>query len=260
MLTNPTPSHPTLCLQDLVVTKAKSFDENLYSWMRFIGHFFPGGGTLDNAYRVKGGTRMATELGCGTLMLGMPCAQHEGDTDFAGSRVIDILCKGKEAQRSIYVAGLLDMEPLSGLWENYLRIGLCAFDPLHEIVFVGRSRYEFDREDPFRRTCRWCGLTQTQNTSWITMPEPNPIQNQTTPVGSVDVVPPKPKPKPTKGLLGLNSDGEEIWGVTEGRERRSGGRFLSWRRDYHTDQRYLTTEEVRARTASVRTPKQATRP
>ena len=48
-----------------------------------------------------------------------------------------------------------------GLWEEYQRIGRCAFDPEHRMNF--RDWYHlarWDFKDVTHRTCNWCGLQQ----------------------------------------------------------------------------------------------------
>ena len=157
--------HATLCARDIDPLKNGSFSPNFARWMKTYGHFYRGGGTSDGLWRVKPNTRLAATVGFlpGTLMLGMPSAQHEGDQDFSGCRVLEILVAGSSAPRSCYTGAMLDLEAVPGFWEEYLRIGRCAIDPDHQESFQGNQRFEILSDGTTTiRTCRWCGHKQTQ--------------------------------------------------------------------------------------------------
>jgi len=90
------------------------------------------------------------------------------DGDFIGCQLHSILShqpgrpwpKGFcSPSRTCWITG----EPLvevPGLWEDYLRIGQCAFDPDHCWEYPPRTRYKMLEND--LRECLWCGKTFRQ--------------------------------------------------------------------------------------------------
>ena len=57
--------------------------------------------------------------------------------------------------------GTMSWTELPGLWEEYQRIGRCAFDPEHRMSFLDWYKQErWDFKSDGHRTCNWCGLQQ----------------------------------------------------------------------------------------------------
>ena len=143
--------HKTLTLRQIDPTKSASFSPNLHRWMRAKGHFFKDGGVLQTVYRVLPDTRLAREIGAGTLMLGY--AEDPTEKGFVGIRLMAALCQGVKAG-SFYHIGVAPMlEEVVGFWDAYLKVGRCAIDPAHKEGFMG-DRYSMDGDT---RTCLWCG-------------------------------------------------------------------------------------------------------
>lgn len=121
-----------------------------------------------NLYRyLKAHPRYATEAlvyrhqDDGQLWLGIiDQDKHEHEhLWFSGARLLDFLCNGVKCQTFAHpdVANHLRLVP--EFWEQYGRMGRCALDAEHSIVFIGdakRWKYEGDR-----RYCQWC-LQHTQ--------------------------------------------------------------------------------------------------
>jgi hypothetical protein len=136
-------------LKDLAPRHSASYSTNLYRWLRARGTGRREGGVLDVVYKVKEGSRVAHFMGAGTLVIGHPYNGYEGDTDVSGTRVIEVLVNGAEAERLCLVGAADSLEPVPDFWERYIKIGRCAFDPQHKEHFTGTNRCT--------KTCLWCG-------------------------------------------------------------------------------------------------------
>lgn len=161
-LTNPV-GHPTMLLKDIAPAISAAFSPNLHRWMKSRGHAYKDGGVAETVYRVLPNSRLAKEFGAGTLMIGCPYGQYEGDTDFSGSMLMAVLCNGSKATRYCYVGAMHSLEVVEGFWDSYLKVGRCAIDPEHKEHFHGGERYSVACEV---RTCLWCGV---QHQKIITM-------------------------------------------------------------------------------------------
>lgn len=152
-LTNPV-GHPTMLLKHIAPAISAAFSPNLHLWMKSRGHAYRDGGVAETVYRVLPNSRLAKEFGAGTLMIGCAYDQYEGDTDFSGSLLINVLCNGSKATRYCYPGAAPSLEIVEGFWENYLKVGRCAIDPEHKEHFHGGERYSVIDDV---RTCLWCG-------------------------------------------------------------------------------------------------------
>lgn len=158
-------AHPTLRLDDLAPGKSPSFSPNLFKYMRRRGHFFRDGGTIVDVFVIREGSRAATEMGAGTLMLGFVDGHF-----FSGVRLTEALCLGAQATSMAYAISA-SVEPLAGFWDDYLVKGRCAIDPAHAEYFIG-DRYSTAGAV---RTCLWCGAQHAKvetsrvviDTSWV---------------------------------------------------------------------------------------------
>ncbi len=148
--------HRTLRLRDLMPDKSAAFSPNLFSWMRRRAHFYKDGGVLHGVFRVKPGTPTAECFGAGTLLIGYPINGYPGDLDFAGAKLMAVLCNGARENQWCFTHITQDLEPLANFWDHYLKIGRCAIDPLHQHHFVG-DRFSVSGAV---RTCLWCGHRQ----------------------------------------------------------------------------------------------------
>ena len=73
------------------------------------------------------------------------------------------MCRDSEAMLTTTYDpdGTMSWTELAGLWEEYQRIGRCAFDPEHRMSFRDWYRQErWDFKSNGHRTCNWCGLQQ----------------------------------------------------------------------------------------------------
>lgn len=152
MITTREIGHRTLRLKQLVPSLSPAFSPNLYYWMRKKAHFYKDGGVLQTVFRVKPETRLAKELGAGTLMIGYADADGD-DNGFVGIRMMEALCLGAEAGSFYYIGMAKMLEEVDEFWEQYLKIGRCAIDPAHKESFLG-ERYSMDGNT---RSCTWCG-------------------------------------------------------------------------------------------------------
>jgi hypothetical protein len=146
--------HPTMRLKNILPSVSATFSHNLYRWMKTRGHAYSDGGVAETVYRVLPGSRLAKEFGAGTLMIGCAYDQYEGDTDFSGSLLINVLCNGSKATRYCYLGAVPSVEIVEGFWDRYLTVGRCAIDPEHKEHFQGSERYSVSGDV---RTCLWCG-------------------------------------------------------------------------------------------------------
>lgn len=146
--------HPTIKLSAIAPSNSAAFSPNLHRWMKSRGHIYRGGGFADTVYRIRPETELARVYGAGTLMIGSPYNQYEGDTDFSGSMLMAALCVGAGAGRFCYIGAMLDLDEVPGFWDRYLEVGRCAIDPDHEEFFIGGDRYSRSGQT---RTCLWCG-------------------------------------------------------------------------------------------------------
>lgn len=148
-------AHAALQLKEINPKRSPAFSPNLAAWMRRNAHFYTDGGVRDTVWRVKKGDhRAAKHFGVGTLLIGAPYAQYEGDTDFGGTRLMAVLCQGVEATSYCWPGVAPDLEIVEGFWTRYLQVGRCAIDPGHQEHFIGEPRFRIDGDE---RTCLWCG-------------------------------------------------------------------------------------------------------
>ena len=153
------PTTSALRLRDLDPAKSPSFSPNLYRWMRAEGHFFRDGGTLVGVYSVRAGSRAAAQFGAGTLLIGYPTNDGDGDADFIGVRLMSALCKGAGAGAWCYLGLAAGLDLVPDFWGRYVQVGRCAIDPEHKEHFSGGGRDRFI-ETGNTRTCQWCGAVQ----------------------------------------------------------------------------------------------------
>lgn len=147
--------HPTMTLKQISPTCSAAFSPNLYRWMKRYGHAYLDGGVAESVFRVRPESKFAKEFLAGTLFIGCPFDQHEGDTDFSGTLLMGVLCRGSKARRYCYAGGMDSLELVEGFWDDYLRVGRCAIDPDHEQDFHGSERYSVAGGV---RNCLWCGI------------------------------------------------------------------------------------------------------
>lgn len=161
--------HPTMRLKDIQPGKSAAFSPNLYRWMRARGHAYKDGGVADTVYQVREGTKLAEQYGAGTLFIGHPYSQYDGDTDFSGARLIGVLCNGSEEISYCHAGAAPDLDEVPGFWDSYLKIGRCAIDPEHNEHFLGNNRYRVEGDE---RECLWCGARHQIETLTVMVPLP----------------------------------------------------------------------------------------
>lgn len=143
-----------VCVKDLAPDLSPSFSPNLFHWLRARGTGRHEGLVLDHVYRVKPASKLARSLGAGTLVIGHPYEQYDGDADVSGRRMIEVLCNGAAANRLCLVAAASSLELIEDFWTRYKQVGRCAFDPLHQEHFIDTERYI---KTEMGKTCTWCG-------------------------------------------------------------------------------------------------------
>lgn len=149
--------HPTMTCKDISPSISAAFSPNLHRWMKSRGHAHRDGGVAETVYRVLPGSRLVKEFGAGTLFIGCPYDEYEGDSDFSGSLLMVVLCNGSKATRYCHVGAVPSLEVVEGFWDLYLKIGRCAIDPEHKEHFHSSERYSVAGDV---RTCLWCGEQQ----------------------------------------------------------------------------------------------------
>lgn len=101
----------------------------------------------------------------GQLTLGYPEKHIVSHTEV---RLLNVLCADRMTRNVSAMLtttydpdGTMSWTELPGLWEEYQRIGRCAFDPEHRMSFRDWYRQErWDFKSNGHRTCNWCGLQQ----------------------------------------------------------------------------------------------------
>lgn len=141
-------------ISDINPKKSPAFSPNLFRWMKWHCHELSSGGVSDTVYRVKANTPLAEHYGVGTLFIGSPYNQYEGDADFSGERLIAVLCNGKSAGSFCFPGAMKSLEEVKDFWSQYLKIGRCAIDPEHQENFYRADRYRLIDDI---RECLWCG-------------------------------------------------------------------------------------------------------
>ncbi|MDH0342019.1 hypothetical protein [Chromobacterium haemolyticum] len=160
--------HPSLRLNDIHPCKSPAFSPNLHRWMRSRGHAYQNGGVADTVYRVRPDSKLATTYGAGTLFIGHPYSQYEGDTDFSGELLIAVLCHGTKAGSFCFAGAAPALEEVTGFWDRYLDVGRCAIDPDHKEHFIGGDRFRIEGD---LRECLWCGARHRIETQTVMVPK-----------------------------------------------------------------------------------------
>lgn len=160
--------HPSMRLKDIHPNKSPAFSPNLHRWMRSRGHAYRDGGVADSVYRVRSGSKLASAYGAGTLFIGHPYNQYEGDSDFSGVQLIAVLCNGTKAGAFCFAGAARDLEEVVGFWDRYLQVGRCAIDPDHKEHFIGGDRFVVEND---QRECLWCGARHQMKTETVMVPK-----------------------------------------------------------------------------------------
>lgn len=128
--------HTNLVLQELHPSGGAKFSPNLFEFLS---------------------TRSPTVFKLQRLFVDGHSVQWLGYFDdvghFVGARLNQVLAQGKKAQVSCPV-NLGDLHEVVGFWEQYLELGRCAIDPLHQTEFWD-ERWSLNAEGT-RRSCLWC--------------------------------------------------------------------------------------------------------
>jgi len=129
----------------------ESYSRVLYNWMKGHPYEKPFGiyelPHIENSYNLS----LYSRLYIGTYK---ECSCCLGD--FYGDKLSNILINS----RNIFTIEKIKLNRRIDLEETYLKIGICAFDPEHELSHVG-ARWEIDTFN-MMRTCKFCGYAQKQ--------------------------------------------------------------------------------------------------
>jgi len=121
------------------------YSQNIYEYLKREKGWF-----LQN-------TVVVTEDLTGDLYVGY---FHDGL--FNGSRLSEVLCRGRKAERWCLVNATYS--EIVNFWEKYEAIGLCAIDPEHVGSYVKEEgRWVIDGDS---RTCQWCGNCRQALRRW----------------------------------------------------------------------------------------------
>ncbi|MBB4856970.1 hypothetical protein HNO88_000267 [Novosphingobium chloroacetimidivorans] len=131
-----------MTLQELLALTGDKYSPNLRKWLvqaRF-------GGALPTVYTDKDACRWIGWI--------------DEETWFIGTRLAQVLGRGRRAEIGCWTFPVSDLSPLDGFWKRYAEIGRCAIDTAHASYFIGEdTRWQVDGD---RRDCLWCGdHTQT---------------------------------------------------------------------------------------------------
>jgi len=125
-----------------------AYSKNLRLWM--MNH----GRAGDNIFQAVAGSKLAQLYGVDAFFIGQHYDGYEGDNDFSGVQLMQVLCMGSSANRACFPGGSQMLTEVSDFWNRYERVGRCAIDPNHQIMFVEFEK-RFHHVDG-QRTCRWC--------------------------------------------------------------------------------------------------------
>lgn len=127
---------------------APAYSKNLHKWMKSHGR------TGDTVYQASAGSKLARVYGVTALFIGQPYNDYEGDTDFSGVLLMQVLCMGRNVVRSCYAGSAPGLTEVAGFWSRYEQVGRCAIDPRHEVLFRD-NEHRFHHVDG-KRACKWC--------------------------------------------------------------------------------------------------------
>ncbi|MCK1788992.1 hypothetical protein [Pseudomonas violetae] len=125
-----------------------AFSANLHRWLKSHGR------SGDIVYQLRDGTKLARVYGAGALFIGQPYSDYEGDTDFSGALLMQVLCMGPRVIRACFAGDAPALIEVDGFWDSYGRIGRCAIDPLHSVTFRDHEQ-RFHNVDG-QLACKWC--------------------------------------------------------------------------------------------------------
>lgn len=95
----------------------------------------------------------------GTLWIGY----IDDEYNFVGCRLMAVLCNGSKEYPGWF--SRLFVTEIGDFWDQYAKIGRCAIDPKHTMVFVGDdTRWKVDGNI---RQCLWCGKETQGLMEWI---------------------------------------------------------------------------------------------
>jgi hypothetical protein len=125
-----------------------AYSKNLHRWLKTHGR--PG----DTVYRVSSGSKLSRVFGGGAIFIGQPYGDYEGDSDFSGAPLMQVLCMGRSAVRACYASGAVCLVEIADFWDRYEQVGRCAIDPQHAIHFRDNDlRVHLVDGQQF---CKWC--------------------------------------------------------------------------------------------------------
>ena len=132
-----------------------AYSKNLRLWLKKHGR--PG----DTLFQVVAGSRLAQLYGAESFFIGQPYNGYEGDTDFSGAQLMQVLCMGSSVTRACFPGGSQTLTEVSDFWDRYERVGRCAIDSNHQIMF--REFEERFHHVDGQRTCKWCSQAVPHN-------------------------------------------------------------------------------------------------
>ena len=125
-----------------------AYSKRLHQWLKTHGR------SGDNLYQVSSGSKLARVYGSGSFFIGQPYNDYEGDTDFSGAMLMQVLCMGRSVIRACFSGDAPELIEVAGFWGRYEVVGRCAIDPTHQIDFRDNDkRFHAVHGQQF---CKWC--------------------------------------------------------------------------------------------------------
>ena len=125
-----------------------AYSKNLHLWLKSNGR------SGDTVYQITAGSKLAPVYGVGAYFIGQPYGDYEGDSDFSGALLMQILTMGPKVVRACYAGDAPRMIEVAEFWVRYELVGRCVIDPGHEIGFRDNAQ-RFHVADG-QHCCKWC--------------------------------------------------------------------------------------------------------
>lgn len=125
-----------------------AYSKNLHLWLKAQGR------AGDTLFKAREGSRLADTYGADATFIGQPYCDYEGDADFSGALLIQVLCMGRSVVRSCFAGAAVHAVESEDFWTRYEKVGRCAIDPEHKLHFRD-DKHRFHQVDG-QQTCKWC--------------------------------------------------------------------------------------------------------
>ncbi|MCF5371999.1 hypothetical protein [Pseudomonas syringae] len=128
--------------------RSPAYSRNLHLWMKSNGR------SGDTVYKITAGSTLARIYGDGSYFIGQPYGDYEGDSDFSGALLMQILTMGCQVVRACYTGDAPRMIEVADFWDRYELVGRCVIDPDHKIGFRDNAQRFYFAQG--QHCCKWC--------------------------------------------------------------------------------------------------------